>query len=90
MKHLVLGTVTLAILSGIALTQPAEAAFYGRGRHLGGLSPHERAAIARSRAGLDALRWRVGADGRVSLWERMRINVAQARHNALVYRYRHN
>ena len=87
MKRLVLGTVALAILSGIALTAPpAEAAPYGYGK----LTPYERAAIARSKASLNALKWRVRADGRVTMRERMRINAAQARHNALVYRYRHS
>lgn len=87
MKHLVLGAAALALLSGVALTAPsAEAAPYGR--HYGKLTSYERAAIARSRAHLNALKWRARADGRVTRWERMRINAAQARHNALVYRYR--
>jgi hypothetical protein len=86
MKRLVLGTAALAILSGIALTAPAaEAASYGYGR----LTPHERAAIARSQFNLNALKWRARADGHVTVWERVRINAAQVRHNALVYRYRH-
>ena len=42
------------------------------------LTPAERAAIARSQASLDALKWRVRADGRVTMWERARINAAQA------------
>ena len=54
------------------------------------MTPAERAAIARSQASLDALKWRVRADGRVTMWERARINAAQARHNALVARYRYN
>lgn len=87
MKRLVLGTAALAILSGLALTS-AQAAPWGR--HFGGLTPHERAVIARSQANLNAIRWRARADGRVTLWERAKINAAQARHNALVYRYRHN
>jgi hypothetical protein len=87
MKRLVLGTAALAVLSGIVLTVPAaEAAPYGYGR----LTPHERAAIARSQFNLNAVKWRARADGRVTAWERMRINAAQARHNALVYRYRHS
>jgi len=83
MKRFVLGTAALALLSGIPA---AEAAPYGYGR----LTPYERAAITRSQANLNALKWRVRADGRVTLRERMRINAAQARHNALVYRYRHS
>jgi hypothetical protein len=87
MKRFVLGTAALALLSGIALTASAAgAAPYGYGR----LTPYERAAITRSQANLNALKWRVRADGRVTLRERMRINAAQARHNALVYSYRHS
>jgi hypothetical protein len=87
MKRLVLGAAALAILSGMALTAPsAEAARYGYGN----LTPHERAVIAHSRAHLNALKWRARADGHVTRWERARINAAQARYDALVYRYRHN
>ncbi len=87
MKRLVLGTAALAVLSGLAFAAPAaEAAPYGYGR----LTPHERAAIARSQFNLNALKWRARADGRVTVWERMRINAAQARHSALVNRYRHS
>jgi hypothetical protein len=88
MKRLVLGTAALAILSGVAMTSAAQAEPYGR--HYGKLTPYERAAIARSRANLAAIKWRARADGRVTLWERMRINAAQAKHHALVYRYRHS
>jgi hypothetical protein len=87
MKRLVLGAAALAILSGIAFTAPsAQAAPYGYGN----LTPYERAALARSRAHLSALKWRARADGHVSRWERRRIHAAQARHDALAYRYRHN
>jgi hypothetical protein len=88
MKRLVVGSGALAVLAGLALSaSSAQAASYGR-HH--GVSPHERAAIARSQANLDTLKWRARADGHVSLWERARINAAQARHNALVARYRYN
>lgn len=91
MKHLVLGAAALAILSGIAFTAPsAQAAPYGYGYGNGNLTPYERAALARSRAHLSALKWRARADGHVSRWERMRIHAAQVRHDALVFRYRHN
>ena len=86
MKRLVLGTVVLSLLSGFALTAAAEAAPYGYGR----LTAYERAAIARSRAHVNALLWRARADGHVTAWERARINLAQARLNAMIYRYRHN
>jgi hypothetical protein len=77
MKRLVLGTTVLAMLSGIALATPAAA---------GSLSHRERAAIANSQKNLAALKWRVRADGKVSWFERMRVNAAQSRHNALVHR----
>jgi hypothetical protein len=87
MKRLVLGAAALAVLSGIAFTVPsAEAAPYGYGN----LTPYERAALARSRVNVSALKWRARADGHVSRWERVRIKSAQARHDALAYRYRHN
>jgi hypothetical protein len=87
MKRLVLGAAALAILSGLAFTAPsAEAAPYGYGN----LTPYERAALARSRADLRVLKWRARADGHVSRWERRRIHAAQARHDALAFRYRHN
>jgi hypothetical protein len=88
MKRLILASGALAIAAGLALSvSSAQAASYGR--H-GGLTAHERAAIARSQASLAALKWRARADGHVSLWERVKINAAQARHNALVARYRSN
>ena len=64
------------MLSGVALTASSvQAARFGE-RH--GITHAERAAIARSQANLNALR------------ERARINAAQARHGALVARYRYN
>jgi len=90
MKRLVIGAAGLAILSAMTLASSAQAASFGHGRHLGKLTPYERAGIARSQANLNRLKWRVRADGRLNLWERMQVNAAQARHNALVYRFRHN
>jgi hypothetical protein len=87
MKRLVLGSAALAILSGLAFASVAQAAPFG---HRNGITPAERAAIARSQANLNALKWRARADGHVTMWERARINAAQTRHDALVARYRHN
>jgi hypothetical protein len=81
MNRLVLSAATLALLSGIALAAPAQAS---------GLTHSERVAIANSQHRLKALKWRVRADHHVSLWERMRVRAATARHKALVYRLRHN
>ena len=75
------------LLSGFALSATAEAAPFHR--H-GGLTPYERAAIARSAANLNALKWRVRADRRVTPWERVQLRIAQAKHNALVHRLRYN
>jgi hypothetical protein len=84
MKSFVAAATLAALLSGVALTSASAAP----GQH--GLTPWERAQIVRSSHELNALRHRVHADGRVTLWERMRLNVAEARHHALVERYRNN
>ena len=77
MQRLVLSASVLALVSGVALAAPAQAGSYHR--H-GGLSAGERASIARSAAHLNA----------VKRHARVRIGMAQARHNALVRRLRHN
>ena len=41
-------------------------------------------------ASAHAVKARARADGHVTLWERAKIRVAEARHNALVYRLSHN
>jgi hypothetical protein len=87
MQRLVLSASVLALVSGIALAAPAQAGSYNR--H-GSLSAGERAAIARSTAHLNAVKRHARADGNVSAWEGARIRMAQARHNALVWRLRHN
>jgi hypothetical protein len=88
MKTLALTATGLVLLSGVALATPGEAA--QRGRHYGDLSRYERAVIARSKRHLDALKWRVRADGRVSFRERVLVRRAEARHAALVRRLRYN
>jgi hypothetical protein len=87
MQRLVLSAAVLALLSGIALSAPAQAGSYNR--H-GNATYSERAAIARSAAHLNAVKRHARADGHVSVWEGARIRMAQARHNALVSRLRHN
>jgi hypothetical protein len=81
MNRLFLSAATLALLSGVALASPAQAS---------GLTHSERVAIANSQHRLKALQWRVRADHHVSLWERMKVRAAAARHKALVYRLHHN
>jgi hypothetical protein len=81
MKRIALSASALALLSGIALAAPAQAA---------SLSQHERAVLARSHAHLRALERHARADGHVSLWERARIRMAETRQHALAWRLRHN
>jgi len=88
MKTLVIAATAAALLSGIASAAPAMAAPYQH-RHAQ-VSTHERAAIARSRANLNVVKRIARADGRVSLWERAKIRMAEARHKSLVQRLRHN
>jgi hypothetical protein len=87
MQRLVLSASVLALVSGIALAAPAQA---GSTHRHGSLSAGERAAIARSAAHLNAVKRHARADGNVNVWERARIRMAQARHNALAWRLRHN
>jgi hypothetical protein len=86
MKRLVLSAAAATLLSGFALSASAEAAPF----HRHGLTAYERATIARSQRQLYVVKARARADRHVTLWERAKIRVAQARHNALVYRLRHN
>jgi hypothetical protein len=87
MKRLALSASALALLSGVVLAVPAQAASYNRHGHL---TAFERAAIARNAAHVRHVRWRARSDGHVSLWERMKIRAAVARHKSLAYRLRHN
>jgi hypothetical protein len=81
MKRIILSASALAILSGIALAAPAVAA---------SLTSHERAVLARNHAHLRSLERHARADGHVSLWERVKIDLAKARYRAQASRYRHN
>jgi hypothetical protein len=87
MKHIVLAASALALVSGVALSVPAQAASYN---HHGKLSAYERAVIAHKRAHLRQVERKAHADGHVSLWERAKIRVAKSRLHAQAYRYRHN
>jgi hypothetical protein len=81
MKRLALSASALALLSGIALAAPAQAA---------SLTPHERSVLARSHAHVRALERHARFDGHVSLWEKAQIRMAQARQRSLAWRLRHN
>jgi hypothetical protein len=89
MKSFVIAASTAVVLAGIGVGTAAEAALYNH-RHGGGLTAWERAVIARDRAHVNAVKRRAWADGRITLWERARIRAAEARHSALIHRYRHN
>jgi uncharacterized membrane protein YebE (DUF533 family) len=88
MNRLVVSACVGALLSGVLLAAPAEAAPYRHG--YGKITPAEHAAIARSQHQLNLIKAAARADGRVSPWERAKIALAQSRHNALVYRLSHN
>ena len=88
MSRLVLSALTGALLSGLLLAAPAEAAFYRHG--YGKITPAEHAAIARSQRQLSVIKAKARADGHVTAWERAKIAMAQSRHNALLYRLQHN
>jgi hypothetical protein len=87
MKRIVLSAAALSLLSGLAMTAPADAASYKRHSNI---TPRERVTIVHSKYKLNALKHRVRSNGHVSLWERVRVRKAQARHRALVRRLRHN
>lgn len=89
MKTLIIAAAAVALTSGALLTAPAEAAPFKRyhGNHV---TPYERVAIAKSKVRLDRIKHRVHADGRVTSWERARLNAARSKHSALAYRLRHN
>ena len=63
---------------------------HNRGNHVNhrGVSPRERAMIARSASSLAALKQRAWRDGRLSFLERAQIRNAERRHAALVTRVR--
>ena len=88
MNRLVVSACAGALLSGLLLAAPAEAAPYRHG--YGKITPAEHAAIARSQHRLNLIKAAARADGHVSPWERAKIALAQSRHDALVYRLSHN
>lgn len=81
MKRIALSASALALLSGIALAAPEQAA---------SLTAHERGVLARSHAHLRAMERRARADGHISLWEKARIRIAESRLHTLAWRLRHN
>jgi hypothetical protein len=85
MKRLVISVTALTLLTGIAFAVPAEAA-----RYRNHITPREHVAIAHSTKHVNAVKARARSDGHVSLWERMRIRMAEARHKLLVRRLWNN
>jgi hypothetical protein len=90
MKSFVIAATTAVVLSGIGLAGTAEAASYKYRHGRVQLTQWERVAIARDQRRVNAVKRRAWADGRLSFLEKIRIRRAEARHRALVYRYRHN
>lgn len=98
-------TILTAAAAAIMLTSGAAMAHPGKGysgpgyktgyskqiKHHRGVSPAQRAAVARSAANLAALKRRAWRDGRLSTIEKVQIRNAERRHAALVsrvHRYR--
>lgn len=96
MKTTILTAAAAALMltSGAALAHPGKhhsSPGYKSGyshivKHHRGVSPAQRAAIARSAANLAALKRRALRDGRISARERVQIRNAERRHAALVTR----
>ncbi|MGE0767694.1 MAG: hypothetical protein AB7L90_14620 [Hyphomicrobiaceae bacterium] len=95
MKALVLAAAAAATLAMGGLVSPgAEAApAYKRGFHATHntiqkvrVTPHERARIRHSKARLNRIEAKAYADGKVTTWERLRLNKAQQRHRSVVRR----
>ena len=87
MKRSVLAASALAIVSGLAVSAPAQADSY---HHRSKLSGYERSVLAHKKSHVRHMQRRARSDGHVSVWERARIRVAKSRLHAQAYRYRHN
>lgn len=81
MKTILIGLAALTFASGTAFAAPGHG--YGHGNRI---TPSERAAIARSAIQVAQVKRMALRDGRVSIFERMQIRRAEARHSALVAR----
>ncbi len=80
-----LAASAVAVASSTAMAAPAKWHGYHKPyHHVSNVTPAERAAIARSLAHLNAVKRRAYADGRITLAERVRIRIAQARYNSVV------
>jgi hypothetical protein len=82
MKTILIGLTALTFVSGAALAAPG----YGYGHRGHGVTPAERAAIARSAAHVAQVKRHALRDGRVTAFERMQIVRAERQHAALVAR----
>lgn len=96
-KTALLTAAALIMTAGVSVAAPAKyhndygkSGFgkpgYGKVVRKHGLSPFERAQIARSSANLASLKRRVWRDGKVTFVERIQINAAERRHAVLVAR----
>ncbi len=81
-----------ALMTAAALLMTAGTSFAAPAKyhhnHRDGVTPYERAQIARSAATLANLKKRAWRDGKITLIERFQINNAERRHAALVARAR--
>ncbi|HXF54473.1 MAG TPA: hypothetical protein VNK52_10160 [Hyphomicrobiaceae bacterium] len=94
MKTVAVATLAAILMSGTAMAAPSYPSYKGpslvKSFRAPVLTPYERFQIRQSQHRLDMLKWRARADGRVTFLERWQIQLAQNRHNALVYRLTHN
>jgi hypothetical protein len=91
MKTAILTVAALLMTAGASYAAPAKYSHYNWGHKQSynshrGVSPSERAAIARSAANVAAVKRRALRDGRITFVERFLINGAERRHAALVSR----
>lgn len=93
-KTALLTVAALAMTAGVSVAAPSKhynhngygKPGYGKVVKKHGVSPFERAQIARSAADLAALKRRVWRDGKISFAERILVNRAERRHAMLVAR----
>lgn len=81
---LVAAATLIALTAGTAAN--AAPRYHHGHSHYGKVTAQERYAIKRSSAKLATLKRKVYRDGRVTIFEKVQLRIAQSRHNALVAR----
>lgn len=86
-KPLVVAITALALTSTVAAAAPRH---YGHnhGNDRGNVTRYERVQITQARANLAGIKSRAWSDGKLSFFERARINFAEARLQSLINRAR--